>query len=123
LRALTEAAQARLTLIAGSRDDIGVARYREGPGRQQDPALADALVRSGGKRFSDVPTFFSQTFHEDVSWELARLRTVGIVEVAIVDLTLPEYRIPVVRVIIPGLEGLCDAAGFIPGTRLRARAS
>jgi hypothetical protein len=29
--------------------------------------------------------------------------------------------IPVVRAVVPGLEGIGDAPGFVPGERLRAR--
>jgi ribosomal protein S12 methylthiotransferase accessory factor len=120
-RALTEAAQTRLTMIAGSRDDIGLAAYRRGEDREavaETMALFDAPA---ARRFSDAPTHVAATFNDDVGWELACLRKAGIEEVAIVDLTLPEYGIPVVRVVIPGLEGMHDAAGFVAGRRLRAR--
>jgi ribosomal protein S12 methylthiotransferase accessory factor len=124
LRALTEAAQTRLTIIAGSRDDIGLTTYRRG----QDRAVlaeAQALLAAGGEQrpFDEIPTHTADTLHEDVSWELARLRAVGIEQVAVVDLSLPEFQIPVVRVVIPGLEGMHDAPGFTPGARLRARLS
>jgi YcaO-like protein with predicted kinase domain len=124
LRALTEAAQGRLTVIAGSRDDIGLATYRRG----QDRAVlaeAQSLLAAGGEQhhFDEVPTHAADTLHEDVSWELGRLRAVGIEQVAVVDLSLPEFQIPVVRVVIPGLEGMHDAPGFTAGARLRARLS
>jgi hypothetical protein len=38
-------------------------------------------------------------------------------------LTLPEFQIPVVRVVVPGLEGMHDAPGFTPGARVRGRLS
>jgi YcaO-like protein with predicted kinase domain len=121
LRALTEAAQARLTLIAGSRDDFGLAAYSRGA--DQD-LLAQTLAKIETSRsrrsFRDVPTHQAATIHEDVSWELERLHGAGIREVVVVDLTLPEFGIPVVRVVIPGLEGMCGAAGFAPGARARA---
>ncbi|HKY36831.1 MAG TPA: YcaO-like family protein, partial [Polyangiaceae bacterium] len=57
LRALTEAAQARLTVIAGSRDDVGLATYRRG---QDRAVLAEAqkLLATGGEQrhFDDIPT-------------------------------------------------------------------
>ena len=40
-----------------------------------------------------------------MAWELAALSSAGISEVVAVDLTREEFGIPVVRVIIPGLEG------------------
>ena len=45
------------------------------------------------------------------SWELERLREAGIDEVGVVDLSLPEFGIPVVRVVVPGLEAPCDHPG------------
>lgn len=124
LRALTEAAQARLTVIAGSRDDIGMVTYRRG---QDRAVLADAARMLGAadatRRFDEVPNHSAETLHDDVAWELGRLRAAGIEQVAVVDLTLPEFGISVVRVVIPGLEGMHDAPGFTPGARVRARLS
>jgi len=124
LRALTEAAQARLTVIAGSRDDISVATYRRGHDRA---LLAEAAVvladAPASRRLEDVPTHVGETLNDDVSWELSRLRAVGIEQVAVVDLTLPELGVSVVRVVVPGLEGMHDAPGFTPGARVRARLS
>jgi len=124
LRALTEAAQARLTVIAGSRDDISVATYRRGHDRALLAGAAVVLADAdAGRRFEDVPTHAGETLNDDVSWELSRLRAVGIEQVAVVDLTLPELGLSVVRVVVPGLEGMHDAPGFTPGARLRARLS
>jgi ribosomal protein S12 methylthiotransferase accessory factor len=122
LRALTEAAQVRLTMIAGSRDDMSLAAYRHG---QDQDALAQALATVAApdapRSFRDAPTYAAPTLHEDVAWELQRLSKAGIEQVAVVDLTLPEIGVPVVRVVIPRLESICDAPGFTPGARLRAR--
>ena len=123
LRALTEAAQARLTVIAGSRDDLGLALYRRGEDRGAFAEVGTLLEGPPARSFSDIAGHDSATFGDDVAWELACLRGAGIHEVAIVDLTLPEHGIAVVRVVIPGLEGLYDAAGFTPGRRLRGRLS
>jgi ribosomal protein S12 methylthiotransferase accessory factor YcaO len=49
--------------------------------------------------------FDSDSFDADVAWELTALRSAGISEVVAVDLTREEFGIPVVRVIVPGLEG------------------
>ena len=121
---MTEAAQARLTVIAGSRDDIGMVSYRRG---QDRAVLADAarkLAAAGsGKRFDEVPTHSSETLHDDVAWELGQLSAAGIEQVGVIDLTLPQFGISVVRVVIPGLEAMHDAPGFTPGARVRARLS
>jgi YcaO-like protein with predicted kinase domain len=122
LRALTEAAQVRLTVIAGSRDDISMATYRRGQDRAALADAAAALADTGaGRPFQDVPTHAGETLNDDVSWELSRLRAVGIEQVAVIDLSLPELGVSVVRVVIPGLEGMHDAPGFTPGARVRAR--
>jgi YcaO-like protein with predicted kinase domain len=105
LRAITEAAQSRLTYIAGSRDDItrrdyALALDRELVGRQRA-----SLRTSTPARFGDAPTYDSESFEDDVAWELVRLRSAGLTEVIRVDLTRKEFGVPVVRVIVPGLEG------------------
>jgi ribosomal protein S12 methylthiotransferase accessory factor len=38
----------------------------------------------------------------------------------VVNLTKPEFGLPVVRVLIPGLEGTDHAPGYVPGVRGRA---
>ena len=50
---------------------------------------------------------------------LGRLRAVGIAEVVTLDLTRPEMGVPVVRVVIPGLEGPDDHDAYVPGPRAR----
>jgi len=121
LRALTEAAQVRATLISGSRDDLGVARYYE---TLRDPNLwlqVQKLMRSSEpvRRFQEVPTFEAGSFDEDVAWELERLTAAGLEQVVMVDLTKPAFGLAVVRVVIPGLEAIHDAPGYVPGTRAR----
>nr|QKW93874.1 ribosomal protein S12 methylthiotransferase accessory factor [Vitiosangium cumulatum] len=120
LRALTEAAQSRLTLISGARDDASRQRYE---GIQDLDRTARALehMRSEPpvRRFQDVPTFEGDSFDEDLAWELERLRAAGLRQVVVVDLTKRELGIPVVRVIIPGLEPLHDIPGYTPGARAR----
>lgn len=54
-------------------------------------------------------------------WLLGRLASVGVREVVAVDLTRPEFNIPVVRAIVPGLEGIHSLPGYAPGPRLLAR--
>jgi YcaO-like protein with predicted kinase domain len=104
-RALTEAAQARLTYIAGIRDDLSPAEYKEPPGSEISDALLDALAREVAPiSFSDVPSFTADDLTEDLRWALARLQGIGLERVIAVDLTRPDFEIPVVRVIIPGLE-------------------
>lgn len=120
-RALTEAAQTRLTVIAGSRDDIGLGVYRRAEDGEAATAALVLMAEKPQRAFASAPDRATSTLGQDVSWELDCLQNVGINEVVIVDLTLPEYGIPVVRVVIPGLEGMSNAAGYLPGKRFRSR--
>jgi ribosomal protein S12 methylthiotransferase accessory factor len=122
-RALSEAAQARLTVIAGSRDDLGLAVYRRGLDGEEFSRSLAAMDLPPGRTFAQSATFEGQTLEEDVAWELERLAAASIREVVVVDLTIREWGIPVVRVVIPGLEGISDAPGFVAGSRVRARIS
>lgn len=121
LRALTEAAQSRLTVISGSRDDNPRARYEHVRDADQLATFRDHLADTVADRdFADVPTFDGATFAEDVTWELERLTAAGIEQVIAVDLTKPEFDIPVMRVVVPGLESVHHSPQFTPGPRGRA---
>ncbi|HEU0116896.1 MAG TPA: YcaO-like family protein, partial [Thermomicrobiales bacterium] len=105
LRALTEAAQSRLTAIAGSRDDT----FRDDYERIVNPETVrrqrQRLEAGGGRRaFAAVPSFESATFNDDIAWQLGRLRAAGIEQVVAVDLRQPTFPAAVVRVVIPGLR-------------------
>jgi YcaO-like protein with predicted kinase domain len=123
VRSLTEAAQVRLTHISGIRDDIAASAYRKSPLQELGIALIDALSESGERSaFRNVATFHSDTVEGDVEWILNRLRITGIDQVLAVDLTRPEIGIPVVRVVIPALEGNCSDPSYAPGPRARQAA-
>lgn len=118
-RALTEAAQSRLTCISGSRDDLLYDEYELVP---SPDVLRDQrrLVGEVGERALDAtPTVEHSTVNEDLRWLLERLRLAGFDEVLAVDLTLPRLGLSVVRVVVPG----CEVVGFsplgVPGPRMR----
>ena len=69
--------------------------------------------------FETVPSESLNTLEDDLSWLLSRLEGVGITEVIAVDLTKPAFDIPVMRVVIPGLEGPHDHDDYCPGSRAR----
>lgn len=120
LRALTEAAQSRLTYIAGSRDDV----FRDMYMKLRDPERARRRRRElrpgdGERDFRSVAEFVSDTFEADVTWELARLRATGVDEVVVVTLTQATFDLPVVKVVIPGLEGFVFDENYVPGERAR----
>ncbi|MTI06410.1 hypothetical protein E1180_12875 [Roseibium denhamense] len=124
LRALTEAAQTRLTFIAGARDDahrdfFEAARNPDRVGKHRDQI--ESGVSKSMRTFSSAPSFAHSTFEEDVSCLLQKLGRVGLSQVVAVDLGGRVPGIEVVRVIVPGLEGLHDAPGYCVGKRSLAR--
>ena len=95
----------RLTLISGVRDDLTDECYERLLSERQITALQERVRRSTPKRrFRDIPNWETETFEEDLELELRFLNEVGIEQVLVVDLTKPEFGIPVVKVIVPGLE-------------------
>jgi len=120
VRALTEAAQARLTVISGLRDDFRGDTYEQ----LLDPDVVRTVryrmtASAPARRFRDVPSWDGETFEDDMEWELKCIRKVGVKRVIVVDLTKPEFGLPVVRVIVPGLETM-PGAGYITGKRAQA---
>jgi YcaO-like protein with predicted kinase domain len=122
LRALTEAAQVRLTAVAGSRDDLTRIDYDE----QEQPGTrrrTRSLIETGPRRrnYRGRPDWDAERLDEDLARELGQLRAAGIRRVVAVDLTRPEFGLPVVRMVIPGLEALGLLPDYSPGRRARAR--
>lgn len=118
LRALTEALQARLNFIAGSRDDIfrsAFARVRADRGLtvealrrvpEQAPLAAGRISRA------------TSTLHGDVAELLGCVTAVGARHVVVFDLTPSGCPVHVVRVVVPGFEGYMHHA-YSPGRRAR----
>ncbi len=118
-RALTEAAQSRLTRITGSRDDLQGTHYDAI--RAERSILrhqAEIVERSVPRRsYADVPHQNFDHFAQDLDWMAARLAQVGMEQIYYVDLTRTNLPAVVTRVIIPGLEGTAEAPGYAPGER------
>jgi putative methanogenesis marker protein 1 len=105
LRALTEVAQSRLTQIHGAREDTTLADFRKRIGYERTKKLNSHWFSGSDKRsFADVPSFESDDFLLDIRHMLAKLQEAGLDRAVVVNLTRPEIGIPVVRVIVPGLE-------------------
>jgi ribosomal protein S12 methylthiotransferase accessory factor len=121
LRALTEAAQGRLTAIAGSRDDLPRAEYERTRSIDAVQEYRSQTQGQGTRDFRSVANHETETFDEDVAWELERLKAAGIREVVALDLTRPEFDVPVVRMVIPGLEGARMHPNYVAGARVRSR--
>jgi ribosomal protein S12 methylthiotransferase accessory factor len=122
LRALTEAVQARATYITGSRDDFFPAHYGESARKER---AGDMLFRSEAARelrpYEEVPDYRSNCLEDDLHWTLVRLRAAGFDQALAVDLTQEAIGVPVVRVLLPGLEGptMYADADHAPGARAR----
>lgn len=99
LRAITEAAQSRITMIQGGREDLPEVL-------RQNPAVRveDLFDGAGTIAFGDVPTIDHQYIDEDVELMLARLPNDGLTQLVAFDLTHPDVNIPVVRVVVPLAE-------------------
>ena len=121
MRALTEAAQSRLTSISGSRDDMDRPGHERSHDHRTIRAVTDLVRGNDGRRsFHEVPTTAANSFEEDLEMELACLAGAGVEEVVVVDLSRPEFEIPVVKVVIPGLEAPHRISGYVPGARAHA---
>lgn len=123
MRALTEAAQARTTFIAGSRDDFDAEIYSDAARSRRTRACRELLLSQvPAQHFEDVPSYESDTLWDDIAWTLDRLRSVAVEQVVVVDLSQDRLGIPVVRVVIPGLEGVYkgEHSDYVPGPRARA---
>jgi YcaO-like protein with predicted kinase domain len=120
-RALTEAAQSRLTMIAGSSDDLPPASYRRLRDRNVLRRHVRRLEETPQRSFAEVPDTSATSLAGDVTHELDRLRAVGIREAIVVELGRRDIGVPVVRAVVPGFEGWYEKAEpCAPGSRLRA---
>ena len=123
LRALTEAAQVRMTYIVGSREDIEHADY-DASVLERRRQRVQALMRAPGHRdFEAGPRHVFASFGEEVVWIVGRLAAVGCPQAVTIDLSRPEYEIAVVRAVVPGLEGSDHHDDYVPGPRARAAAA
>jgi len=106
IRALTETAQSRAADIQGSREDLA---YLRGNGRTDRLALErhrpwDISEPAVKVAFPPPPPVDHDDIRDDIEWMAGRLAERGADRVFVVDLTLPDVGVPVVRVIVPGLE-------------------
>ncbi|CAN5507300.1 YcaO-like family protein [soil metagenome] len=104
MRAITEAAQSRLALIAGARDDLSQSNYGFG-GEPRQRQLSTTLCPL------DTPTELiapddspPETIGTQISLLLNRLSAAGISQVVVVQLDAEPFGVSVVRVIIPDLQ-------------------
>ena len=98
-RALTEAAQSRLTGIQGGREDLpGFVPPRDAP--PAETRRSDVQPIS----FDDIASYQHSSVTDDVEFIIERMRQSGFDQVVVVDITRADVAIPVVRVIVPRAE-------------------
>jgi len=103
-RAITEATQARLTHIAGARDDMSDDQYTVRTNAESVRRTLELIGAGAGQPFDRIASHRVTRVSSDVDWELEQLERASISEVVAVDLTRAELELPVVRLVIPGLE-------------------
>jgi YcaO-like protein with predicted kinase domain len=120
-RALLEAAQVRTTYIVGAREDIEPADYEPATMLKRNANVRAAMrVPERMRSFKSAPDIECDSCEAEVAWLLDKLRSIGLKQAVAVDLTQPEFGIPVVRVVVPGLEGSDHVPSqYSPGSRAR----
>ncbi len=109
-RAVTEAAQTRLTYIAGARDDFFPFDYE----RATDPELVGELWHSAAApcaepvAYDDLPRIAAASLGDALAKLVARLPGEQVIAV---DLTHPALGVPVVKMIVPGRATDVEALG------------
>jgi ribosomal protein S12 methylthiotransferase accessory factor len=98
-RALTEAAQSRLTCIQGGREDLPDYVPAHGAAPVEAKRRSRATID-----FDDIASYRHPSVNDDVEFILERMRQSGFAQVVVVDITREEVGIPVVRVIVPRSE-------------------
>jgi YcaO-like protein with predicted kinase domain len=112
-RALTEAAQTRLTYIAGGRDDFFPADYA----RATDPEILRDLWEQLARpcddpaTFDDLPAHAPRGLGEALEMVVELACTAGCEQVIAVELTHPKLRVPVAKVIVPDRATDVEALG------------
>lgn len=100
IRAVTEAAQSRLTYISGARDDIHPETFT----RQLPAHLREALFMEPNSQVSSFDRASGATLADMLSGVLNRLKAAGIKSAIVVDMAAGETDFSVAKVLVPELE-------------------
>mgnify|MGYP000610054055 CR=1 FL=1 len=105
IRALTEVAQSRATQIHGTREDTVRAEFMRRAGYERMKRLNRHWFSEPEDTITldDMEDLSTRSFRGDLEITLRKLREAGLEDVFYVDLTR-DVGVPVVRVIVPGLE-------------------
>lgn len=118
-RALTEAAQSRLAVISGAREDLNSQAYRR---HASYDAMREMLRNWSVGRpemdFDELPNRTTGTARGDLDRVLDGLRSAGLPLVLVTELAPPGLPFSVTKAIVPGLEVYHNDPARL-GTRLR----
>lgn len=127
MRALTEVSQTRAVNIHGARDDLKRMQYRQDDEiyrrKWQFMPAASISPRTNDNHgytvnICEIKTHVNQDILDDIRLILSRLKRARLKRAIIVDLTNPNIGVPVVRVIVPGLETF-EVTGSVMGKRAK----
>jgi len=106
IRAITEVAQSRCTFISGSREDLVDDDYKSDYDYHELLASMKYWYAAEPpfRRFQDVPHFQGENHVEDIRHMLAALKRQGLQRAVALNLTHPAVGVPVVKIVVPGLE-------------------
>ena len=104
VRAITEAAQSRLTFIHGSREDLRGDSYEFGETHRRVRAFFEG--QPGDLPWSELADHSSGDLSQDLETVLNGLCAAGFSRIYRVDLTNQRFGIPVVKVLVPGLHSM-----------------
>jgi YcaO-like protein with predicted kinase domain len=120
-RALTEAAQSRLTLISGARDDLFREKYAspQDAGNLLNQFKAQKEMSRNANKFDRLPSIATDSLEDDRDLVIEILRGRGL-HPYWVDLSRPGLGVAVGRAVVPQLEPPRDLAGYRYGVRARS---
>ncbi len=106
IRALTEVAQSRTTHKHGLKINAQLQKKTIDMGYEKIKAINRMWYsdQSNKIKLSEIPDNSTEYVLDDIEIVLGRLVDRGFDTVAVVDLTRPEIGVPVVRMVVPGLE-------------------
>ena len=116
LRAITEALQGRLVYISGARDDIFSSNFQLFKKSDDEKSIAQIKNKEA---VIDPRSYVDQsmkTFEEEIHVLIEKLAAVGVAHVVVFNLAFDHSPFPVVKVVIPGLEGY-PTPTCVAGTR------
>jgi len=121
-RALTEAALSHAVLYSGVRDiyfrDERTACTLTDTRKKRIAASIQAPAEKSAENLSSLKT---GSFEGDINLMKDKLKNVGIDQIIVIDLPLPDLAGSVVKVIVPGLEGYHHYSAYQPGFRAESR--